>query len=303
MSCLICEEYAKRISNLFRDEELREKFNNLTGIQISFNLFICDVCLKYMLEALSFREKCIFKYRKNHQSVKEEVTENSSWKKISEESQYIEEEHLIEDCIHETQIEQFDDEDEDYQLQDDTLYEEEKGQAETYVLTSKDIVEVKPDTIKENQDAITSESSKEVRKRKSYVTSDKLKIIAQAELSGNRQAGKIFNIDESLVRKWRLQKANLLLNQERNTKRKPNLKFPALEIRLKEFVENKIHEGIQLQPKEIKAEASRIAHEMKISSFKGSSSYIFKFMERYKYTKKHKRKKTAKFLVNPEIKN
>lgn len=233
-----------------------------------------------MLEALSFRDKCISMHRKNTQSVKQEAQEN--WKTqpevqdLPEETHFIEEEHLIED--ENIPIERLE---EDYQLShldDDTLNISQSEEPST---------EVKPAArhkIKENRDG-----SRERRKRKSYVSSEKLKIIAYAEVTGNRQAGKEFNIDESLVRKWRGQK-NLLLQitQSRDTKRKPNLRFPEVEERLKEFVENKIAEGVHLQPREIKAEAVKIANEMEISNFKGTSSYIFKFMERYKYTKKHK---------------
>lgn len=35
MSCVACEEYAKRITNILRDEDLKEKFEGLTGIAVS----------------------------------------------------------------------------------------------------------------------------------------------------------------------------------------------------------------------------------------------------------------------------
>ena len=125
---------------------------------------------------------------------------------------------------------------------------------------------------------------KEVRTRKSYSSGEKLEVVAFAEVTGNRQAAKVFKIDESCIRKWRNQKEMLIeINQERGTRRKPNLRFPDVESRLKAFVMQKLDEGILLKPSEIKAESIRIAEELNISNFKGTSSYIFKFMERYHF--------------------
>ena len=46
--------------------------------------------------------------------------------------------------------------------------------------------------------------------RASYTTSFKLRVVAYAVDKGNRAAGKQFNIDESCVRRWRLQREKLL---------------------------------------------------------------------------------------------
>jgi hypothetical protein len=35
MACIACEEVPKRINNIYRDDELKEKFENLTGIAVS----------------------------------------------------------------------------------------------------------------------------------------------------------------------------------------------------------------------------------------------------------------------------
>lgn len=127
------------------------------------------------------------------------------------------------------------------------------------------------------------EVPKEVKSRKSYFSSQKLEAIAFAEVTSNRKAAKVYKIDESCIRKWRLQKDMLEnINRERGTRRKPNLRFPELEQRLKEFVIQKMdQEGILMRPQEIKAHSIKIAHELNITNFKGTSSYIFKFMERY----------------------
>lgn len=123
---------------------------------------------------------------------------------------------------------------------------------------------------------------KEFRPRKSYQSSLKLDAVAYAEVAGNRQAAKVYRIDESCIRKWRSQKDQLIkVKEDRNTKRIPNLRFPEIEKRLKHFVEQNKKEGILLKPNEIKAESIKIARELNVQNFKGTSSYIFKFMERY----------------------
>jgi hypothetical protein len=126
------------------------------------------------------------------------------------------------------------------------------------------------------------ERKKEFRPRKSYTSALKLEAVKYAEEVGNRQAAKYYNMDESCIRKWRSQKELLIkIKQERNTKRIPNLKFPDIEVRLKEFVEQRKKEGILLRPNEIRMESIKIAKELNVENFKGTSSYIFKFMERY----------------------
>lgn len=125
---------------------------------------------------------------------------------------------------------------------------------------------------------------KEIKSRKSYTTSQKLEIVSFAETSTNRKTAKIYNIDESCIRKWRNQKEMLeSINKERCTRRKPNLRFPQLENRLKQFVQQRMdyQNGFFLRPHEIRAESIKIAKDLNISNFKGTSSYIFKFMERY----------------------
>ena len=45
------------------------------------------------------------------------------------------------------------------------------------------------------------------RKRTSYTAEFKLKVIEKAEEVGNREAGRLYNIDESNIRLWRKSKA------------------------------------------------------------------------------------------------
>lgn len=99
---------------------------------------------------------------------------------------------------------------------------------------------------------------------------------------GNRQAAKIFSIDESCIRKWRQNKEMLIeIHHERGTKRKPNLHWPEIDRMLKDWVIVQMSSGIRLKPSEIKAKSLEIAETLSITNFKGTSSYIFKFMMRY----------------------
>lgn len=139
---------------------------------------------------------------------------------------------------------------------------------------------------------------KEVKSRKSYFSAQKLAAIAFAEMTSNRKAAKVYKVDESCVRKWRSQKEMLeSLNRERGTRRKPNLRYPEVEQRLKEFVQQKIdQEGILLRPQQIKTQSIRIAQELNITDFKGTSSYIFKFMERYQIPSRRNKIKTEEVI-------
>jgi hypothetical protein len=35
MACIGCEEFAKRITNAYRDEDIKDKFENLVGYEVS----------------------------------------------------------------------------------------------------------------------------------------------------------------------------------------------------------------------------------------------------------------------------
>lgn len=168
-------------------------------------------------------------------------------------------------------------------------------------------VEVEPvvDTVFETVEEtipLKAESKQEgvVKNRKSYSSGEKLEAVKYAEVTGelvlqpmkglirtnfilgNRQAAKIFSIDESCIRKWRQNKEMLIeIHQERGTKRKPNLHWPDIDRTLKEWVLAQMASGIRLKPSEIKTKAIEIAETLNITNFKGTSSYIFKFMMRY----------------------
>lgn len=126
------------------------------------------------------------------------------------------------------------------------------------------------------------QNPKSAKNRKSYTSGQKLEAVKLAEQTSNRQAAKVFLIDESCIRKWRHSKKLLIeIHNERGTKRKPNLHWPDIDSQLKAWAIAQLSAGIRLKPSQIKAQSIEIAKRLKITNFRGTSSYIFKFMERY----------------------
>lgn len=133
----------------------------------------------------------------------------------------------------------------------------------------------------------------EKNKRKSYSSNQKLEAINYAELVGNRRAARSFLVDESCIRKWRQNKELLIeIDRDRGTKRKPNLHWPKLEAELKSWVKTMMNSGVRLKPGEIRAKSIELAKKMNLTDFKGTSSYISKFMERYRIS--HRTRSIAK---------
>lgn len=118
-------------------------------------------------------------------------------------------------------------------------------------------------------------------------------VVRYAELVGNRQAAKAFFVDESCVRKWRTKKKELLeIDSDRCTKRKPNLHWPDLDKNLREWVNEQLSQGIEVKPSMIKAKSIEIASSLELIDFKGTSSYVFKFMQRYRIPGSKRTKQT-----------
>lgn len=151
-----------------------------------------------------------------------------------------------------------------------------------------------------------------IKPRKSYTPQQKLEIIKFAEIESNRSAMRKFEIDESCIRRWRVQKEtiqNIYHEQQTSNRvvsnRKPRICWPDLERELKDWVVENKDRGIMLKPYEIKATAIEIARNRKIDNFKGTSSFIFKFMQRNDIAspppKKSKKKEKVKESYDPII--
>lgn len=160
--------------------------------------------------------------------------------------------------------------------------------------------ELNDDTSELKSDQENSDKSKCKTTRKSWPAIKKLEIIAYAERTSNRQAARHFEINESTVRNFRKHKAQIeAMNPKQSTNRHGTIYWPKLEESLKEWVSSlpkkpKIH---QIQTKAI--ELSKLYGYEK---FSGSTSYIFKFMQRngIDSSSPKPRKSTIKIQNEPE---
>lgn len=129
----------------------------------------------------------------------------------------------------------------------------------------------------EIRDSLNDES-KSKSSRKSWTVAQKLDIVAYAEGTSNRQAARHYNLNESTVRCFRRQKDALqTMKPTKSTNRHGVAYWPDLENHLKEWVNAR-----ETRPKihEIQKHACQLAKTLGCENFSGSTSYIFKFMQR-----------------------
>ncbi|KAF4092990.1 hypothetical protein AMELA_G00027190 [Ameiurus melas] len=118
-------------------------------------------------------------------------------------------------------------------------------------------------------------------KRHAYDAEFKLKAISHAEEHGNRAAAREFNINESMVRKWRKQQDDL--RQVKKTKqsfRGNKARWLHLEDKLEQWVVEQRAAGISVSTITIRINATALASELGINDFKGGPSWCFRFMRR-----------------------
>ncbi|KAM8877328.1 ARL14 effector protein isoform 1-T1 [Synchiropus picturatus] len=118
-------------------------------------------------------------------------------------------------------------------------------------------------------------------KRHAYEAQFKLQTISYAEEHGNRAAAREFDINESMVRKWRAQETEL--RQVKKTKRSfrgNKAKWPELEDRLEQWIVDRRAAGGSVSTVTIRLRAITLAQEMKIEEFHGGPSWCFRFMKR-----------------------
>lgn len=148
----------------------------------------------------------------------------------------------------------------------------------TPISTIKDI---KNETIKSiNAKKQTADNAGQ-NKRNSYTVGIKLAVIELAEKQGNRVASRIYHINESCVRGWRKQKDQLLkMNVNKKTQRRAFPHWPELEVELKQWVTEQYQNDTKVKFQDIKNRSIEIAQQRNIENFKGTNSFIFKFMKR-----------------------
>lgn len=246
------------------------------------------MCLSKLSEVISFRNQCRKIHEKQHPNAKIRITEvqaedifveaersNLTNEEISqsfEEQGYPEESYsisLIENTKKRSTLrKKASPKKERIEVLESTLIND----GSVIIYETKDQSE-----LYEPNDTQYSDGSNKIS-RKSWTQNQKLSIIAYAEEHGNRKAARRFGLNESSVRCFRRQKDQLQTMQpSKSTNRHGVAYWPELENNLKDWVnaqptKPKIHE--------IQKEACELAKSFGYENFSGSTSYIFKFMQR-----------------------
>ncbi|KAF4787660.1 zinc finger MYM-type protein 2 isoform X1 [Turdus rufiventris] len=119
------------------------------------------------------------------------------------------------------------------------------------------------------------------QRRFAYNAEFKLKAINHAKEHGNRSAAREFKVNESMVRKWRLQEDEL--RRAKKTKksfRGMKARWLQLEDRLDQWISEQRAAGKRFSTVAIRLKAKAIANEMNISDFNAGPSWCFRFMKR-----------------------
>ncbi|CAJ0603671.1 unnamed protein product [Cylicocyclus nassatus] len=126
-------------------------------------------------------------------------------------------------------------------------------------------------------------------KRRSYTASFKTKVVAYSEevnthtgrKNGNRNAAKLYGVNESQVRKW---KANIdalrATDGCKGALRSAQPKWPDLEESLRKWVIEQRKKKRKVSTIQIRLEAKRMAAAMDIMNFKAGSGWCNRFMQR-----------------------
>ena len=123
--------------------------------------------------------------------------------------------------------------------------------------------------------------------RVSYTTAFKLRVIAYAVSNGNRAASRQFSVDESCVRRWKLQRERLLKTpRNKRAQRYRPTAFPDIEKELAVWITEKRQGGIGVSTNVICLKAKSVAQKFGIAeeSFKASKRWCYGFMECYGFS-------------------
>lgn len=231
MACVGCENFEKRITNIYRDDELKKKYEKLIGFKVTADCFICDNCKRRLVDAIKFQQNCIRVFKKNNPN-HHKCTKGSDSKSFDE--TYSNEEQ------HESPL--VNDEFAEYKFNDtETVFED--VDKESCSKTPKSEIEIHKCVIIEKQsdpfmtfeddhknsyreDSPTDYSQLDKRSKRIYTIPEKMKMIKYAEENTNREAARMFGVNESTIRFFRKQKARL------------NSKKPPKKLKVKEESED-----------------------------------------------------------------
>lgn len=118
-------------------------------------------------------------------------------------------------------------------------------------------------------------------KRHAYEARFKLQAIEYAAENGNRAAARQFNVNESMVRKWRKQESELRqVKKSKLSFRGNKARWPELEDRVEQWVVEQRTAERGVCTVSIRRKAKEIAEEMNIEHFQGGPTWCFRFMRR-----------------------
>ncbi|KAF4795050.1 hypothetical protein TURU_096747 [Turdus rufiventris] len=118
------------------------------------------------------------------------------------------------------------------------------------------------------------------QRRLAYEANFKLKAINHAKEHGNRDAAREFNINESMVRKWRQQEDDLhLAKKTKKSFCRNKARWLKLEDRLDRWILEQRAAGRSFSTVTIWIKAKVMANEMGINYFKAGPSRCFCFMK------------------------
>ncbi|KAG8223627.1 hypothetical protein J437_LFUL003495 [Ladona fulva] len=143
---------------------------------------------------------------------------------------------------------------------------------------------------------------RKAKTRKSYTAQFKLEVIQFAKESGNRAAGRKFNVNEASVREWRKNEEIFKkLHRGKRAMRYRKCFWPTLEKELYDWVMLERSRGMRLSTTRILLQAKQIAREKKID-FKAYPSWGFRFMRRNNLSVRASTSKGQKLPIDWEAK-
>ncbi|KAF4791819.1 hypothetical protein TURU_127037 [Turdus rufiventris] len=120
------------------------------------------------------------------------------------------------------------------------------------------------------------------QRRLAYDADFNLKAINHTKEHGNRSAAREFNINESMVCKWRKQEHDLRLAKKMKKSFHGNkVRWPQLENRLDHWISKQRAVGRSFSTVIVWIKAKVMANEMDINDFKSGPSWCFHFMKQW----------------------
>ena len=113
----------------------------------------------------------------------------------------------------------------------------------------------------------------------SFTVNEKLKFVEEAEETSNRSAACKFDVSKSCIHDWR--KKKLFFLQSSGTNRAfhgQKVKFPEIEVKLVQFIEEKKQFGSAVSTEMCQIKACELAQHFNQFKFKASRGWIVRFL-------------------------